>query len=149
MTTYLKVIIEMPMGSNYKYESKEGKLILDRVINQNIPYNYGYIPYTLCGDGDPLDVFIISHHPILPGTVCEVEVLGAYNCIDNGDNDDKVIAILKGENLIFPILPFNDPIYKYLTTYKEGFQVEGWLDRDTAFEIIEAAQTYYFETKEI
>ena len=49
----VKAIIEMPKGTRYKLELKDGVLVLDRPVKEPVPHNYGYIPGTLCGDGDP------------------------------------------------------------------------------------------------
>lgn len=119
----VKAIVEIPKGSFYKYEidKNEGNLTLDRPMNQSIPHNYGFIPGTHCGDGDPLDVFVISHHPIPPLTTLEVVVVGVLECIDNGYPDDKLIAKIEGEP-IDPMLALPD-IIQYLHTYKAGFNV--------------------------
>src|SRR5437868_11382710 len=95
----VEAIVEIPKGSFYKYEidKDDGNLVLDRPMNQSIPYNYGFIPETLCGDGDPLDVFIVSYHPIPPLTKVEVVIVGVLKCIDNGEEDDKIIAMIAGE----------------------------------------------------
>lgn len=119
----VKVVVEIPKGSFYKYEidKQDGALTLDRPMNQKIPYNYGFIPGTLCGDGDPLDVFVVSHHPIPPLTKLEVVIIGVLKCVDNGDEDDKIIAVIEGE-AIDPSLALPD-IIQYLHTYKTGFNV--------------------------
>ena len=71
----MKVVVEIPKGSIYKYEINKdtGKLALDRVISIPYPENYGYFPNTLAQDGDPLDVFLVSDQPIAPLTEVEIE----------------------------------------------------------------------------
>ena len=115
----IRAVIEIPMGSKYKYEFHDGVLKVDRVLNQRIPYNYGYIPSIISEDNDPLDIFILTNEPLPPLTVCEVEILGGFKCIDQGLGDDKLYGKLVGEN----IYPNIASIKQYLTTYKEGFQI--------------------------
>lgn len=131
----IKAIVEIPKGSIYKYEIKDNELILDRVINQPIPYNYGYIPNTMCGDGDPLDIFILSKDYIPPTTKVSVLLLGVFQCLDNGDIDDKLIGVLIGETSE-DLLTVRDRIRNYLETYKEGFEVCFYSDSDVAEEIL-------------
>lgn len=133
----MKAIIEIPKHSKYKYELKDDSLVLDRVLNQECPHNYGYIPNTLCGDGDPLDIFIISNDPIPSSTEVEYVVLGMLICEDNGKDDDKVVAILKGEEHLHDIDAAKWSIRNYLTTYKSGFKIESWADVSEALGCIE------------
>ena len=67
------MIVEIPRNSNVKYEfDKElGRMRCDRIISTSMLYpgNYGYIPKTLSGDGDPLDILLLCDYPIYPGTV--------------------------------------------------------------------------------
>jgi inorganic pyrophosphatase len=90
--------IEISKGSNLKYEfDKENQcLVLDRVLhNSNIyPYNYGYIPKTLSGDGDPLDIIIICDYAIHPGTMIMCKIIGGIYTEDENGIDDKIIAVL-------------------------------------------------------
>lgn len=124
--------IEMPKGTKYKYELKDGILVIDRVLNQECPANYGYIPDTMCADGDALDVFIISSNPIVPLTEVSFTVVGMLQCEDDGKVDDKVIGVLEGEEHLHNIDEAKWAIRNYLTTYKPGFKVEEWLDvKDT------------------
>jgi inorganic pyrophosphatase len=96
----IKAIIEMPKGTSYKYEvNKEtGALRIDRQLNRCVPYNYGFVPDTMCSDGDPLDIFVISNEPINPLTEVEVSILGVFECTDNGVSDNKLISVLVGSN---------------------------------------------------
>jgi inorganic pyrophosphatase len=127
----VNAIVEMPKGSSYKYEvnKEDGGLKLDRPLNQSIPFNYGFIPETLCQDGDPLDVFVLSHHPIPPLTKVEVNILGVLKCTDNGIEDDKLVASLVGEEGTEVSLVNSIPyILTYLNTYKSGFEVLAFED---------------------
>src|ERR1700722_5835181 len=129
-------LIEIPAYTQYKYEmhKKSGILKLDRCLNQLIPANYGFIPDTLAEDGDPLDVFVITGAPLLPGSMCEIHVEGVFICTDNGISDHKIIATLPdGPRLDRDIV---DSICKYLKTYKTGFGVKIYKEQDSAIEEI-------------
>jgi inorganic pyrophosphatase len=128
-------VVEMPQGTSMKYEvdKETGQLVLDRPLNQPVPYNYGYIPGTLCGDGDPLDIFIVCDESIYPLSKVKVEIVGALRCTDNGASDDKIIAHLVGDER--PDSFGLRLIQNYLETYKKGFQVEEILNKDQALEL--------------
>ena len=93
----LPVIIEIPAGSKNKYElDKElGILRLDRVLHSAVHYpaNYGFIPRSYCGDGDPLDVLVLGQEPIDPLTLVEVRPVGVMHMLDQGKEDEKVLAV--------------------------------------------------------
>ncbi len=131
----VKAIVEIPKNSTYKYEiNKESNtLTLDRVLNQPIPENYGFIsnPETLAPDGDALDVFIVSNGPLEPLSEVMVEIVCAYKCMDNGVSDDKLIGILVGEDIIANL----GPIRTYLETYKSDFKVLKFVDEPEAVDI--------------
>jgi len=90
-------IIEIPQGSKAKYEldKDSGMLKLDRVLfsSLNYPHNYGFIPQTLCEDNDPLDIIVISQIDVDPMCIVEAKVIGVLRMIDNGEGDDKIIAV--------------------------------------------------------
>lgn len=93
----MKVLIEVSLGSNLKYEyCKESKqLYLDRILhNTNIfPYNYGFIPNTLSPDGDPLDAIVVCNYSLVPGCMVDCKVLGGIETSDENGLDDKIILI--------------------------------------------------------
>jgi len=119
----VSVIIEMPKGTKDKLEVKDGLLVLDRVLDVAVPYNYGYIPNTIEPDGDPTDVFVLSLQPIPSLTKVEATIFGKFTCLDQGVSDDKYVAILKDEDL--KKIPYSCivTIEDYLETYKKGFEV--------------------------
>ena len=136
-------IIEMPQGTTLKYEvnKHDGTLHLDRVLNQPVPYNYGFIPHTLCGDGDPLDVFVVGNIPIYPLTSVNVELLGVLHCTDNGEEDDKLIAMIMGDERGRNI--GSDVVRAYLASYKPGFEVVSFGDKaDAARTFLSACQKF-------
>lgn len=90
------VIIEIPKGSNIKYEIEDGKVKVDRILfgSMSYPMNYGFFENTLDWDGDPLDVLVISDHSFGVGVEVPVRILGAVKMIDGGETDTKLIAVI-------------------------------------------------------
>ncbi len=101
-------VIEIPKGSKKKYEldKETGFLMLDRILytSTHYPANYGFIPRTYGDDSDPLDVLLVCSQPIEPMTLVRAYPIGVITMIDNGRNDEKIIAI-----------PFTDPNYNHYT----------------------------------
>ncbi len=94
----VNVIIEIPMyGDPIKYEVDKdtGALFVDRFMStpMRYPVNYGYIPQTLGGDGDPLDMLVVAPFPLMPGTVVRVRTIGYLNMEDDGGEDLKLIGV--------------------------------------------------------
>lgn len=122
-----KAIIEVPKGSHMKYEvNKEtGKLTVDRVLPIPCPYSYGYIKNgPISEDDDPLDIFIVSLEPIVPLTEVTFKPWGVLICEDNGKEDNKVIALIDGDN--FRDYDYFRNIKYYLTNYKQGFMIKDY-----------------------
>lgn len=94
---FVNAIIEIPKGSRAKYElDKEvGMLRLDRVLYSSVyyPANYGFIPRTYCDDGDPLDILVLSQLDMVPLTLVEAKIVGVMRMLDQGEADDKLIAV--------------------------------------------------------
>ena len=93
----INVVVEIPAGSSHKIEwdRKIGVMRLDRVEPKLFakPTNYGFIPQTLDEDGDELDVLLITDDPLPTGIVVEATVLGVMKFVDDGEVDDKIIAV--------------------------------------------------------
>jgi inorganic pyrophosphatase len=93
----MNVIIEIPRGSNNKYEiDKETGLIkLDRANYSSAayPFDYGLVPQTLWHDGDPLDVVLLTTYPLLPGILVTARPVAVMKMIDSGESDYKIIAV--------------------------------------------------------
>src|SRR5437660_5489623 len=90
-------LIEIPLGSNIKYELDKatGLLRVDRVLYSAVHYpaNYGFVPQTLAEDDDPLDVLVLCQEPVLPLTIIDARAIGLMTMIDSGKKDHKIIAI--------------------------------------------------------
>ncbi len=90
-------IIEVPKGSHIKYElDKESGLVkVDRILYSAVHYpaNYGFIPQTYCEDNDPLDILVLGQGPVCPLCIVRARPIGVMKMVDNGEADDKIIAI--------------------------------------------------------
>jgi len=94
----VNVIVEVPVGGEpikYEMDKPSGTLVVDRFLYTSMRYpgNYGFIPHTLSGDGDPLDVLIASQRAIVPGALIAVRPLGVLRMQDEAGIDEKVIAV--------------------------------------------------------
>ena len=89
--------IEISSGSRNKYEldKETGFLKLDRILytSTHYPANYGFIPKTYALDNDPLDVLILCNESIVPLTLVQCKPIGVMRMIDNGQADEKIIAV--------------------------------------------------------
>src|SRR5713226_2386204 len=92
-----QAVIEIPLGSNVKYEldKASGLLKVDRIIHSAVfyPANYGFIPQTYAEDNDPLDVLVLCQEPVQPLALIKARAIGLMTMIDSGASDDKVIAV--------------------------------------------------------
>lgn len=105
-------VVEITKGSKMKYEldKETGILVLDRILytSTHYPANYGFIPRTLAGDGDPMDVLVLSSESLLPMSLVHCYPIGVITMTDSGYVDEKIIAI-----------PFTDPTYNGYKSIKE------------------------------
>ncbi len=92
-----QAVIEIPLGSNVKYEldKQTGLLKVDRIIHSAVfyPANYGFIPQTYADDNDPLDVLVLCQEPVQPLALIKARAIGVMTMIDSGASDDKIIAV--------------------------------------------------------
>jgi inorganic pyrophosphatase len=97
MTFNLDMIVEIPFNSSVKYEFDKdlNKMRCDRLLTTSMLYpgNYGYIPNTMSGDKDPIDVLLVCDYAIYPGTVVNVKVVGVLLTTDEKGEDEKLIAV--------------------------------------------------------
>ena len=94
----VNVIIEVPVGGEpikYEMDKEAGTLVVDRFLYTPMRYpgNYGFIPHTLSGDGDPCDVLIVNTRAIVPGAVISVRPVGVLLMEDEAGGDEKIIAV--------------------------------------------------------
>jgi inorganic pyrophosphatase len=94
----VNVVIEVPIGGEpikYEMDKEAGTLVVDRFLYTAMRYpgNYGFIPHTLSGDGDPCDVLVANTRAIVPGAVISVRPVGVLVMEDNAGEDEKIIAV--------------------------------------------------------
>ncbi len=94
----VNVVVEVPIGGEpikYELDKKSGTLVVDRFLYTPMRYpgNYGFIPHTLCGDGDPCDVLIANTRPIVAGAVMSVRPVGVLRMTDEAGSDEKIVAV--------------------------------------------------------
>ncbi len=94
----VNVVIEVPIGGEpikYELEKKSGALFVDRFLYTPMRYpgNYGFIPHTLSGDGDPADVLVANTRAIIPGAVISARPVGVLVMEDNEGHDEKIVAV--------------------------------------------------------
>lgn len=92
------VIIEIPMNADpikYEVDKESGAIFVDRFMGtaMHYPCNYGYVPNTIAGDGDPVDVLVITPFPLIPGVVVRCRAIGVLKMTDDGGEDAKVLAV--------------------------------------------------------
>ena len=111
----LNVIIEIPQGGNpvkYEIDKASGAMFVDRFLHTSMiyPANYGFIPHTLSGDGDPCDVLVIGQLPVISGAVIRSRPIGVLMMEDQSGVDEKIIAV-----------PVDDllPFYSKVASYKD------------------------------
>jgi inorganic pyrophosphatase len=103
------VIIEIPMNADpikYEVDKESGALFVDRFMMtaMHYPCNYGYIPHTVADDGDPVDVLVVTPHPVTVGAVIRCRALGVLKMDDEAGGDSKLLAVPTDKIL---------PIYKH------------------------------------
>jgi len=94
----INVVIEVPMGGEpikYELDKTSGALVVDRFLYTSMRYpgNYGFIPHTLSGDGDPCDVIVANTRAIIPGAVISCRVVGVLLMEDESGEDEKLLAV--------------------------------------------------------
>jgi len=159
----VKAVIEIAKGSRLKYELDKptGLLMLDRVLFSAVHYpaNYGLIPQTYYLDHDPLDIIVICSEELMPLSLLDARVVGVMHMEDNGDADDKIIAVAANDISLDYIHDIGDlpphtehELKNFFEDYKklENKKVEvlGFKRKDAAFAIIkESIQRYNDEIK--
>ncbi len=92
------VIIEIPMNADpvkYEVDKESSAIFVDRFMStaMHYPTNYGYVPKTISGDGDPVDVLVITPVPLIPGVVVTCRAIGILKMEDEAGMDGKVLAV--------------------------------------------------------
>ena len=143
----VNVIIEIPKDAEpvkYEVDKSTGAIFVDRILStpMRYPCNYGYLPHTLCGDGDPADVLVILPLPLVPGSVIRCRPVGVMMMQDEAGSDEKLLAVpvdkvFNGYSHVHDIGHFFQH-YKDLEPGK-WVKISGWGDAAAARTIIEEA----------
>ncbi|MEX0934503.1 MAG: inorganic diphosphatase, partial [Candidatus Saccharimonadales bacterium] len=150
----VNLVIEVRRGERNKYEldKDSGELILDRVNGaaMGYPTDYGYVPDTLCDDGDPLDGLLVIDESVPHGVVVPARPLGVLYMVDNGENDEKLICVAVSdvtkshiktvEDLGDNFKPMIEHYYSQYKSWKNDWQgtpvsFNGWGDVKAAEEV--------------
>ncbi len=152
----VNVVVEIRKGDRNKYEvdKKSGRLFLDRVNGTALGYptDYGFVPDTLCEDGDPLDALLIIDESVPYGVVVPARPIGVFYMIDDGEKDEKLICVPAediskdhirnaadlGDNFTKAVEHF----YRHYKDWKKdwqgvSFDNKGWGDAEAAKKVIE------------
>lgn len=156
----VNAIIEIPKNTRAKYElhKESGLLMLDRVLYSSVyyPANYGFIPQSYCDDDDPLDILVLSSIVIQPLCIVRAKVIGVMQMIDQGEKDDKIIAVALDDmsvNHINDISELPEHFFKELRRFFEDYKllekkeviIENFQKKDKAIEIVEQSLVDYKE----
>ena len=147
----VNVVIEIPMNAEpvkYEVDKATGAIFVDRVLTtpMRYPCNYGYVPHTLSGDGDPVDVLVVMPLPLVPGCVIRCRPIGMLAMTDEAGEDTKIIAVpvdkvfpayskVKGVDELPPLTL--ERIAHFFEHYKDlekgkWVKIEGWKDAKAA-----------------
>uniref|UniRef100_A0A804MCX6 Soluble inorganic pyrophosphatase n=1 Tax=Zea mays TaxID=4577 RepID=A0A804MCX6_MAIZE len=172
------VVVEITKGSKVKYEldKKTGLIkhavlvfvqctlrinhhnvtLVDRVLYSSVvyPHNYGFVPRTLCEDNDPMDVLVLMQEPVVPGSFLRARAIGLMPMIDQGEKDDKIIAVCADDpeyrhyNDISELSPHRlQEIKRFFEDYKKNenkeVAVDAFLPATTAREAIQYSMDLY------
>jgi inorganic pyrophosphatase len=161
----INVIIEIPLNDEpvkYEVDKETGALFVDRILGTSMHYpcNYGYVNNTLCGDGDPVDVMVMSRFGFAPGSVIRCRPVGVLKMSDESGEDAKVFAvplekISPMNKLITDIHEVPELLLRRITHFFEHYKdleegkwvkVQGWENAAAARqEIIESVERFNAE----
>ena len=159
-----EVVIEIPKGSNIKYEldTKTNKLYVDRILyGANVyPQNYGFFENTLDWDGDPLDALVFANHAFLPGSILKTRILGIMHMIDGGETDSKILAVIDNDPRFEHIKTFNDIPKHLLAEIQDFFEnyknlqnkkvvIKGFDDTEEAIKELKVCEELYSKYKDM
>lgn len=156
----LNVLIEIPKGSRNKYEidKETGRIAFDRLLASpmHYPCDYGFVPDTLCLDGDPLDALVLMWEPTFPGCQILVKPIGVMK-MEDGGSDEKLLCV-----------PVKDPLWNHVNELHEApphllkeiehffkvykdlenkkVEVNGWENREFAEKVIAESYERYKAT---
>ncbi|MBS1761333.1 MAG: inorganic diphosphatase [Bacteroidetes bacterium] len=154
----VNAIIEIPKGTKAKYEldKESGLLKLDRVLYSSVyyPANYGFIPQTYGDDNDPLDILVLAQIEVVPLCIVPAKVIGVMRMLDNGESDDKIIAVAHGDQSVNHVNDISQLPMHFISELRNFFEdykklekktvvVEEFFNKDVATKIIEESFKMY------
>ena len=158
-------VIEIPQGGEpvkYELDKESGAIFVDRFLHTAMfyPANYGFIPHTLAGDGDPMDIMVVSQTPVVPGAVIRCRPVGVLMMTDEAGSDEKILAVpvdklhpSYGDVKSWTDLPriLTEQIAHFFQHYKDlekgkMVKISGWGDADEAARLI-VESIHLFGTK--
>ncbi len=160
----IDVLIEIPKNSHikYEYDKNNNAIRCDRILHTPFTYcfNYGFIPNTLSGDGDPLDVAVVMEYELLPGSYIKCKILGYLETTDDDGVDPKIIACpiskidpsFKNINNIHDLREHTLDKIKYFFTHYKDLEnkkviVGDYLDRSSALQVYQESVTNFSKKK--
>ncbi|MCF7923800.1 MAG: inorganic diphosphatase [Candidatus Izimaplasma sp.] len=161
MSKIIEAIIEIPMGTQNKYEvdKEKNRIKLNRVLYSKMTYpaEYGFIEKTLAEDGDPLDILVLATTQTFPGCIVDARVVGYLDMYDSGEHDQKIIAVVDADPRFEDINDISDiknlqlrEIKLFFENYKilepgHHVKVLDYYSKTDAIELIESCQIRYTE----
>ncbi|WP_338727732.1 inorganic diphosphatase [Haladaptatus sp. DJG-WS-42] len=155
----INVVVECLKGERNKYEYDKDipGVVLDRVLHSNVHYpsDYGFIPRSYYDDEDPFDALVLVEDATFPGCIIEARPVALMKMDDDGEQDDKVIAVPNEDPRFDHIEDLEDipnqlrnEIDEFFSTYKnleKGKEVttQGWEDKQAAYDAIQHARDLY------
>jgi inorganic pyrophosphatase len=157
MSKEIDVFIEISKNSSikYEYDTKTKTLRCDRILHTPFKYffNYGFIPNTISGDGDPLDVVVLMEDELVPGCHIKCKILGSLDTSDDDGYDPKIIACPVGKiapeykelNELEQLSSHSLKKIKYFFTHYKDLEnkkvsINGFLNREKSIEIYEKSK---------
>ncbi|MFP4477846.1 MAG: inorganic diphosphatase [Candidatus Izemoplasmatales bacterium] len=161
MSKITEAIIEIPMGTQNKYEvdKLKNRIKLNRVLYSKMTYpaEYGFIEKTLAEDGDPLDILVLATTQTFPGCIVDARVVGYLDMYDSGERDQKIIAVVDADPRFDDINDISDikslqlrEIKLFFENYKilepgHHVKVLDYYSEEDAIELIEECQKRFTE----
>jgi inorganic pyrophosphatase len=158
----INVVIEIPMNSEpvkYEVDKRSGAIFVDRILTTSMRYptNYGYVPQSLAGDGDPCDVLVVIPLPLLPGSIIRVRPVGMLAMTDEAGEDVKIVAVpidkvFSGYSGIATVHDLPEPLLGRVAHFFEHYKdlekdkwvrIDGWRGPDEAKQEILASLARY------
>lgn len=154
----IEVVVEIPKGTRNKYEADAtGAIWLDRMLftATRYPEDYGYVPYTLADDGDPVDAMVVLEEPTFPGCHIHARPVGVFSMRDEEGQDYKVLCVPASDPRWNGVNELDDvpahelrEIAHFFQIYKDlepgkGTEPGGWLRRAEAERVIEESRARF------